>query len=76
VREREIIVNFYEWLLSSEKISFGPNLSFGVTKIKMRANRKNGNRQPQEVGGRRDPPECTRGLGGKRLTGLKGRDYR
>jgi len=35
----------------------------------LRANRKNGNRQPQDVGGR-DPPECTRDLGGERLARL------
>lgn len=38
----------------------------------MRASRKNGNRQPLEVGGWRDPPDCIRDLGGERLSGLKG----
>jgi hypothetical protein len=42
----------------------------------LRASRKNVNRQPQEVGGWRDPPEYTRDLGGERLPGLKGRDLR
>jgi hypothetical protein len=41
----------------------------------LRVSRKNGNRQPWEVeGGRGDPPECTRVLGGERLSGLKERD--
>jgi hypothetical protein len=40
----------------------------------LRVRRKNGNRQPLEVGGWRDPAECTRDLGGERLSGLKGRD--
>jgi hypothetical protein len=34
--------------------------------------RKNGNRQPLEVGGWGDHPECTRDLGGEKLSGLKG----
>ena len=38
----------------------------------LRTRRMNGNRQPQEVGGWGDPPECTIGLGGERLTGSKG----
>jgi hypothetical protein len=42
----------------------------------LRANRKNGNRQPQEIGGWKKPPEYMRDLGGKRLTGLKGRDLK
>jgi hypothetical protein len=43
----------------------------------LRASRKNGNREPQEVrdGGQR-APECTRNLGGERLSGLKVRDHR
>jgi hypothetical protein len=40
------------------------------------ASRKNGNRQPWEVGGWWDPPGYTRYLGGERLSGLKGRDLR
>jgi hypothetical protein len=36
----------------------------------MRASRKNGNRQPQEVRGWGDLPECTRDLGEERLSGL------
>jgi hypothetical protein len=36
----------------------------------MKASRKNGNRKPLEVGYFRDSPECTRDLGGKRLSGL------
>jgi hypothetical protein len=43
--------------------------------IALRANRKNGNRQHQEVGGWRDSPDCTRDLGGKRLSGLKWMPY-
>ena len=42
----------------------------------LRASRKNGNRQLWEVGGWGDPPECTRDLGGERLSGLKERDLR
>jgi hypothetical protein len=42
----------------------------------MRASRKNGNSQPLEIGGWEDPPECTRDLGGKSLSGLNGRDLR
>jgi hypothetical protein len=34
---------------------------------------KTGNLRKQEV---EDPPECTRDMGGKRLSGLKGRDLR
>ena len=40
----------------------------------LRASRKNGNRQPQKIGGWEDAPECTRDLGGKRLSGLIERD--
>jgi hypothetical protein len=38
----------------------------------LRASRKNGNRQPWEIGDLGDPPECTRDLGGERFSGLKG----
>jgi hypothetical protein len=41
----------------------------------LRASRKNANKQPQEIGGWGNPPECTRDLGGKRLPGLIGRDF-
>jgi hypothetical protein len=41
-----------------------------------RASRKIRNRQPQEIGGWRDPPECTIDMGGERLLGLKGRYLR
>jgi hypothetical protein len=35
------------------------------------ARRKNGNRQPQEIGGWGvDPPECTGDLGGEKLSGF------
>jgi hypothetical protein len=37
-----------------------------------RASKKNGNRQPREIGGWKNPLECTRDLGGKRLSELKG----
>jgi hypothetical protein len=36
-----------------------------------RASRKNGNRQLLEIGGWEDLAECTRDLGGERLSGLK-----
>ena len=42
----------------------------------LRASRKNRKKQPREVGGWGDPPECTRDLGGERFSGLKGRDLR
>ena len=42
----------------------------------LRASRKNGNRQPWEVGGWGYPPECTRNMGGERLSGPKVRDLR
>jgi hypothetical protein len=42
----------------------------------LRENRKNGNKQPLEVGDWGDPPECIRNLGGKRHSGLKERDIR
>jgi hypothetical protein len=41
----------------------------------LKACRKNGNRQPQVIGGLGDL-ECTKDLGGKRLSGIKGRDLR
>jgi hypothetical protein len=41
-----------------------------------RASRKNGNRQPQKVGGWWDLLEHARHLGGERLTGLKWNDLR
>jgi hypothetical protein len=37
-----------------------------------RASRKNGNRQPQEIGSWEDHPVCTQDLRGKRLSGIKG----
>jgi hypothetical protein len=43
----------------------------------LRSSRKNGNRQPREMGGLGGyPPECTGDLGDERLPGLKGRDLR
>jgi hypothetical protein len=42
----------------------------------LRASRKNANRHHQEIGGWKDLPKCTRDLGGKRLSGIKGRDLR
>jgi hypothetical protein len=39
----------------------------------LRASRKNGNRQPSEVGVWEDPSECTGELGGEKLSGLKGK---
>jgi hypothetical protein len=41
-----------------------------------RACRKNGNMKPREAGCWRNPPECTRDLGGDRLSELKERDLR
>ena len=40
------------------------------------ASRKNGNRQPEELGGWGKAPECIRDLGGERLSGFNGRDLR
>jgi hypothetical protein len=41
----------------------------------LKASRNNGNRQPQEVGGEgTDTLECSRDMGGERLSGLKRRD--
>jgi hypothetical protein len=42
----------------------------------LRASSKNRNRQPYEVEGWRDHLEFTRDLGSKRVSGLKGRDFR
>jgi hypothetical protein len=42
----------------------------------LRASRKNGKMQPQEVVDGRDLPECTRDLRGERLSGLKGMGLR
>jgi hypothetical protein len=42
----------------------------------LRTCRKNGIRQPQEIGGWGNPPEYTRDLGSERLSGLKGRNLR
>ena len=52
------------------------NSSGGNRTEALRASRKNGNRQPPEIGGWQDPLEYTRDLGGERLSGLKGRDLR
>ena len=50
-----------------------PDLVLGEGKEALRASKKNGNRQLQEIEGCGDPPECTRDLGGERLPGLKGK---
>jgi hypothetical protein len=42
----------------------------------LKASRKNVNRQPQEIGGWEDIPECTRDLGGERLSRHKRRNLR
>jgi hypothetical protein len=42
----------------------------------LRASRKNGSRQPWEIGGWGDPPEYSRDLRDERLSGVKGRDLR
>ena len=42
----------------------------------LRTSKKNGNRQPWEIGGWGDPSECTRDLGGKGTSGIKGTDLR
>ena len=53
-----------------------PDLVLGEGK-RLRTSRKNGNRQPQEIGGWEEPtPECTRDLGGERLSRNKGRNPR
>jgi hypothetical protein len=39
-----------------------------------RDSRKNGNKQPQEVGGGGGALECTRDLGGERLSAIKGKN--
>ena len=44
--------------------------------LALRTSRKNGNRQPQEIGGWENLPEFTRDLGGERFSGLKERDLR
>jgi hypothetical protein len=54
-----------------------PDLVVGEGKgLKRRASRKNGSRQSQEIEGWRDPPECTRDLGGERFSRFKGRGLR
>jgi hypothetical protein len=48
-------------------------IGWGKSTEALKASRKNWNRQPQEIGGwGGDSPECTRDLGGKRLSGIKG----
>ena len=42
----------------------------------LRTSRKNGNRQPGEVGDCGYTPECTRDMGSERVSRLKGRDLR
>jgi hypothetical protein len=42
----------------------------------LRANRKNKNSQPWELGSWEDIPKCTRDLEGERLSGLKERNLR
>jgi hypothetical protein len=42
----------------------------------LKAIRKIVNRQPHEIGICGNPPECIRDLGGKTLSGFKGRDLR
>jgi hypothetical protein len=56
----------------------GTRFGIGWEKITeaLRASRKNGSRQLQEVGGWGHPPECTRDLGGERFSRLKGRGLR
>jgi hypothetical protein len=51
-------------------------IGWGKRTEALRASRKNGNRQSQEIGGWGHPPECTRDLEGERLSGLKGIDLR
>ena len=52
----------------------GFGIGWGKRTEALRASRKNGSRQPQEVGGWKKPPECTRDLGFNHLSGLKERD--
>jgi hypothetical protein len=40
----------------------------------LRASRIPGNREPREIEGWRNPPECTRNLGVERLSGFKFKD--
>jgi hypothetical protein len=51
-------------------------IEWGKRNEALGASRKNGNRQHQEIGGWANPLECTRDLGGERLSGLKGRDLK
>jgi hypothetical protein len=48
-------------------------IGWGKRTEALRAIRKNVNRQPQEIGWG-DPPECTRGLGSERPSGIIGRE--
>jgi len=47
------------------------DIGWGIKTEGLRASRKNGNRQPKEDWGWKDPTECTRDLGGEKLSGLK-----
>jgi hypothetical protein len=51
-------------------------LGEGNRRESLRAGKINGNMQPQGVGGKGIPPECTRDLVGESLSGLKKRDLR
>lgn len=52
-------------------------LGWGQNRIEaLKTNRKNGNRQPWEVGGGQGTVESTRDLGGERHSGLGWRDLR
>lgn len=53
------------WL---EKVTWS-GIGWGIEAL--RASRKNGNRQPRDVGGWVYPIECIRDLGGEKLSGLK-----
>ena len=59
-----------EWEMGKEREE-------GNTVMYWRTSRKDGNQCPRKVGSEKwDPLECTRDLGGKRLSELKGRDLR
>ena len=54
----------------------GNMIRYLVGGIVLRSSKKNENRQLWEVGGGQDIQECTRDLGGGRLSGLKERNRR
>ena len=65
-----------QWLGESGERGPWSGIGRGKRTEALRASRNNGNRQPQEIGGWGNPPECTRHLGGERLSVLIVRDFR